>query len=148
MGNGTIFTDEELAKIESGTKNPMVYRYGKGPDGVRCKRCEHHFFRQGGSRRYGKCKIRGVTGGAGTDHPQHWQACAIYETKKCILCGEPLGYNRRKYCSSKCENTAKIEYGKMYRKYRDNEQKERDAECKRAYQKRIRQNKKTTKGTK
>jgi hypothetical protein len=60
-------------------KNPMVVAYGKGPDGTRCKTCDHLCIIQPGQNTYNKCKIRGITHGPGTDHRVNYAACARYK---------------------------------------------------------------------
>ncbi len=59
------------------SKNPMVTAYGPGPEGKRCKRCIH-CYRKIYAGVYYKCRLRGDTNGAGTDHRANWPACARF----------------------------------------------------------------------
>lgn len=59
--------------------NPMVRKFGKGKDGLKCGSCTHFVRVDGGSKKYLKCQLRGITRGAGTDHRAKWRACAKYE---------------------------------------------------------------------
>jgi hypothetical protein len=58
--------------------NPCVRTFGKGPEGAKCKSCQHFFAKQF-ARTYYKCDIRGNTGGPGTDHRANWKACSKYQ---------------------------------------------------------------------
>lgn len=62
-----------------GNKNPMVRKYGLGPTGKKCLTCKLGFFNAGGSRKFYKCRLRGVTNGQATDHSSRFQACIKYE---------------------------------------------------------------------
>jgi hypothetical protein len=57
--------------------NPMISKYGRGPDGAKCKNCRlliaHQF-----SRTYYKCQLRGDTRGPATDHRMRWDACGRF----------------------------------------------------------------------
>lgn len=61
--------------------NPMVYGMGPGPEGKKCKHCEHCYAKQF-SGRYYKCDLRGNTNGPATDIKVNWPACAKFEEKK------------------------------------------------------------------
>lgn len=62
-------------------ENPMVNKFGKGPDGVVCKDCACFVRRGGYSKTYFKCRLRGITSGPGTDHRAGWQACGQFKGK-------------------------------------------------------------------
>lgn len=61
-----------------GKQNPMLRRYGAGPDGKKCKTCRHLYCKEFAGRYY-KCDLRGDTNGAGTDHRVNWPACGRHE---------------------------------------------------------------------
>lgn len=61
--------------------NPMVHKFGAGPEGRKCKECAH-FFRHRYDKVYRKCKIRGITHGPGTDHNANYDVCKKFEEKK------------------------------------------------------------------
>ncbi len=58
-------------------KNPMVRKNGLTP-GKKCKSCIFLCYHQT-AKRYYKCKKRGCTFGAGTDHRVNYEACKLYE---------------------------------------------------------------------
>jgi hypothetical protein len=73
--------DEWLATHPPKPKpNPMLRRYGAGPEGKRCKDCAH-FFRKHFAKVYRKCAKRGDTNGPATDHLATWPACGAWEPK-------------------------------------------------------------------
>lgn len=55
--------------------NPMVIAYGDGPKDNRCKHCKFLFH----GKHYWKCKFRGNTNGAGTDHRANWPTCSKFK---------------------------------------------------------------------
>jgi hypothetical protein len=55
--------------------NPMVRKFGVDLEGRKYKGCDFIVANQC-SKRYYKCKLRGVTSGPGTDHRLSWPACA------------------------------------------------------------------------
>lgn len=57
-------------------KNLMVRKFGRGPDGATCGECAHLV--QGSRPIYWKCKPRGISNGAGTDHRKGWAACSKF----------------------------------------------------------------------
>jgi hypothetical protein len=68
-----------IKKITSKFKkvNPMVLKYGE-LGGVTCKNCKHLERHCGGNKIYPKCRLRGISHGAGTDHLVNWEACKKY----------------------------------------------------------------------
>lgn len=54
--------------------NPMVIKYGQ-LDGETCKTCNYLTYRGTTDKVFPKCKLRGITSGAGTDHLVNWEAC-------------------------------------------------------------------------
>ncbi|PTM58353.1 hypothetical protein C8J48_0935 [Desmospora activa DSM 45169] len=70
-----LFSDHIFAPLE---QNEMRRVFGPGPDGARCKTCQHLIKKvQGGA--YLKCGLRLNTNGAETDHRAGWKACAKFE---------------------------------------------------------------------
>jgi hypothetical protein len=65
----------------SGTKhgNPMVKVYGKGPEGTKCKSCDHLCCNAHNGKRYYKCEYRGVSASVTTDHLIGWPTCGKYQ---------------------------------------------------------------------
>jgi hypothetical protein len=63
-----------------GNKNPMVRKYGLGPKGKKCLDCEYGFFNSGNTKKFYKCKLRGVSNGQATDHSSRFQACSKFKT--------------------------------------------------------------------
>ena len=62
--------------------NPCIDVWGPGPEGKQCGTCA--FFAKGvyqATMLY-KCKKRGMTHGAGTDHKVRYPACAKYEERQ------------------------------------------------------------------
>lgn len=82
----------------------MVRAYGYGPEGKRCKHCDHCYVKSFAGR-YFKCEFRGNTNGPGTDHRANWLACGKFKSDdhppdhlvigeklvKCLNCGIHLG---------------------------------------------------------
>ena len=60
-------------------KNPMVWKFGRGPEGAKCKTCDRFFVIGHRSGTYFKCELRGITRGAATDHRANWNACSKYK---------------------------------------------------------------------
>jgi hypothetical protein len=66
---------EEVAGVLS--PNPMVRRFGPGPEGAVCRDCRWlHAFEY--SRVYYKCELRGISHGPATDHRVRWPACGQF----------------------------------------------------------------------
>lgn len=57
--------------------NPMVYGYGPGPEGKKCKHCDNCYGKRMGNTYY-KCKLRPNMGGPATDIKVNWPACAKF----------------------------------------------------------------------
>lgn len=58
--------------------NPMIIKYGPGPEDKRCKHCEH----LGGYQQsavWFKCRLRGVSHSTATDHRANWETCSKFE---------------------------------------------------------------------
>jgi hypothetical protein len=56
--------------------NPML-KWGAGPLDKTCKDCAELTYNET-AKRYYKCKRRGITSGAGTDHRVGWPACTYF----------------------------------------------------------------------
>jgi hypothetical protein len=73
---------DKLGLIEIVDKgNPCVRLHGLDPQGRKCSgcallACNHK------SRNYYKCRLRGITNGAATDHKFNWPACGKFEERK------------------------------------------------------------------
>ena len=67
-------------------KNPMARVQGYFDGETKCKKCRFMSYRQPGNKKYFKCKKRGISRGAGTDHRVNWLACKLYEKVKCERC--------------------------------------------------------------
>lgn len=72
---------DQWAKENPPDKNPMVHRFGRGPDKAQCLSCSHIRRKDAGSRKVYKCLERGVSNSAATDHRLRWNACAKYEVR-------------------------------------------------------------------
>ncbi len=73
--------NEEAKKwdcLNCANPNPMITRYGRGPKGKECKDCKY-LLRKRYDKVYIKCRLRGNTNGAGTDHRVHFPVCAKFE---------------------------------------------------------------------
>ena len=68
------YRDSEAAKDD---QNPMIRKFGKTIGG-KCKDCSYLVRVQHNTKHYLKCKIRGITKGAGTDHRAKWNACGKF----------------------------------------------------------------------
>ena len=62
--------------------NPMVRRHGLAPGADICGSCRFLASYQY-VRTYYKCRKRGDTSSAATDHRVGWRACALFEAKPC-----------------------------------------------------------------
>jgi len=60
-------------KIES-----MTRLWGKGPEGVRCGDCVQFVTQNYHDGRFFKCRLYGITRGAGTDWRKKWPACGKF----------------------------------------------------------------------
>ena len=60
--------------------NPLVRKFGFGPEGQKCRQCAHLFYHQRANRYY-KCRYRKLTFGPGSDHRVRWNACALFTLK-------------------------------------------------------------------
>lgn len=58
--------------------NPLIPRYGAGPEGALCRECVHFLRVHYHSRNYMKCDLRKLTHGAGSDHRSRWPACGKF----------------------------------------------------------------------
>ena len=63
------------------SSNPMVRAYGKGPEGVKCRRCKYLQRQKYHDYIYRKCTKRGITRGPGTDHKVSFEACKLFEER-------------------------------------------------------------------
>jgi hypothetical protein len=73
--------DEWLAEQKAAGKechNPMVVTFGFGPKDKRCKHCAHLCYHEV-AKRYYKCRLRGITCGAATDHRCNWPTCGKFQ---------------------------------------------------------------------
>jgi hypothetical protein len=70
-----LFTNREVTIGRTET-NPMIKVYGKGPEGTKCRNCNHLTCVQYANKYY-KCELRG-TKGASTDHNYYFSACGKY----------------------------------------------------------------------
>ncbi len=68
--------------LKAGDPNPAVAVYGAGPKAARCRTCVLFQRHQHGRRAYGKCALRGVSHGPGTDHYASWPACGKYTRRE------------------------------------------------------------------
>jgi len=70
--------DPKLFHVEPGysSKNPMVIIHGR-KEGKTCKDCIFLVYHET-SRRYYKCKCRGLSHGRTTDHVRKWEACSLF----------------------------------------------------------------------
>ena len=64
--------------------NPMVRRYGFGPDGETCRGCALLVRVRPGAKMFRKCKLRGITRGPGTDHKVSFTACARFQGRSTV----------------------------------------------------------------
>ena len=67
----------------TGGGNPCIEAFGVGPDGKNCKDCKKFFKKVAGERSYYKCRLRGNTNGAGTDHRLKYPACGMFKEDPC-----------------------------------------------------------------
>lgn len=93
MKSKTLFPDYNQHRHTSRFKkvNPMVIKYGQ-LDGKTCKDCLYLEYHHGGNKYFTKCRLRGVTHGAGTDHLVNWEACNRWESEDdrtyCSICDD------------------------------------------------------------
>lgn len=79
--NRELFEMPEHVKARQANPNPMV-RKGGILKGYKCANCAFLIINESpAGRRYYKCRHRGVTNGAGTDHRKGWDACKLYAEK-------------------------------------------------------------------
>jgi len=62
--------------------NPCMALYGRGPQGVQCKDCDHLVRVRHHDKTYLKCDLRSITHGAGSDHRAHWYACGRFKPEQ------------------------------------------------------------------
>jgi hypothetical protein len=73
-----LFKIPEHVKARQANPNPMV-RKGGILKGYKCGKCEHLLVTESpAGKRFFKCRHRGVTSGAATDHRKGWDACVLY----------------------------------------------------------------------
>lgn len=70
------------------TANPMVLIYGPGPEGKTCWECSN-IRSMVFNRRIYKCRLRGITASAATDHRPRWPACALMNCEAAPVKLEP-----------------------------------------------------------
>jgi hypothetical protein len=58
--------------------NPLRRGYGPGPEGKRCKQCDHMIIKRYAGK-YFKCSLRYNTNGPATDHRANWLACSKFK---------------------------------------------------------------------
>lgn len=71
---------KQPAREVTAEPNPLRRLLGPGPEGARCKECEHlegHTY----AKTYYKCALRNNTGGPATDHRVNWKACAKFKRR-------------------------------------------------------------------
>lgn len=79
MTDGTVWNGYRYSWNEKKfDSNPMIWAYGFGQDGKRCKHCSYLHKKQFAGTYY-KCELRGDTNGSGTDHRVNWAACSKFE---------------------------------------------------------------------
>ena len=61
--------------------NKMVRKFGRGPQGAKCKTCEH-LVRVTYSKSYLKCELYGMSKCTASDFRAKWDSCAKYEIEK------------------------------------------------------------------
>ncbi len=67
-----------IARVRGDSENPMVNIHGAGPIAARCRTCCHITWNYA-DKRYWKCRLRGVSASATTDHRLKWPACSLYQ---------------------------------------------------------------------
>jgi hypothetical protein len=71
---------EGLRILRERQPNPMVFKHGSGPEGKRCKTCQHLVSQSIRTNRvYWKCERRSLSHCTASDHRQKWDACRLYE---------------------------------------------------------------------
>ncbi len=84
--------DELATRQAQSHDNPLIVRYGPGPAGARCRDCCHRWRMGHNSKTYGKCNLRPLTHGAGSDHPGKWPACKRFVAVPTTGRGRIVGY--------------------------------------------------------
>ena len=74
----TLFDLEEYAVPD---KNPMLTKHGLKKGKV-CKSCKYFLREKFHDKTYFKCKMRGVSRSASTDHRLKWLACGLYQEEE------------------------------------------------------------------
>lgn len=69
--------DEPVSIKGAQSVNPLLRYFGKGPEGERCKNCEHLYYKSY-SKKYYKCDLRKDTASTKTDHRVNWPACGKF----------------------------------------------------------------------
>lgn len=59
-------------------RNPMVSKHGLATPAAKCRTCIH-IVRHEAGRVWYKCRLRGDTSNAATDHGVTWNACGVYK---------------------------------------------------------------------
>ena len=60
--------------------NPMIRKYGRGPEGARCKTCGYLVSTcPTGNKTYWKCSRYSLSNSDASDFRQKWDACRLYE---------------------------------------------------------------------
>jgi hypothetical protein len=81
-----VQTQAELTSADKAVRNRakklgfMQRRFGKPPDGARCRDCVHLVEKRLAGT-YRKCRLFGNTGGPGTDWQGRWPGCGKYEAR-------------------------------------------------------------------
>lgn len=85
MSQPELFELTPEQKKLAAEKNPMARAQGYFDGETKCKKCKFLCYHQA-SKRYYKCRKRGISKGEGTDHRVNWVACKLYEKVKCESC--------------------------------------------------------------
>ena len=112
MNQPDLFQTPEDQRRRATEKNPMANVYGYFDGETKCKKCRFLCYKER-SKRYYKCKKRGITAGEGTDHRVNWLACKFYEHVKCEICWD-TGKRYRQDCPD-CEGGKQITVVKTFR---------------------------------
>ena len=92
MKKRLALTAEQAVWFHSQTENdanvnPMCRKHGI-QEGEICKDCKFIVYTEC-SKRYYKCKLRGITSGPGTDHRLKWPACRMFISKSIFAAEQP-----------------------------------------------------------
>lgn len=79
---------EKWLCLTCANENPCVTKYGIGPAGKQCTKCNHLIRDHYHNQTYLKCEVRGITRGAGSDHRASWPACARFTPEEQEVPGE------------------------------------------------------------